>query len=231
MAADVAKKRPGEAVGCIREKEGPDGCGTAPHCATCGAVHAILESQKEGKKVVRECRILVESGEGVAPMDLKVTATPFTAGDDRFIMAAIEDISQPKRLAVLQRTFFHDVLNTASCILGCADCLASEDTEAPENCEEIADLTGQLVETIQAQRDLDQAEAGDLKLHFSKRFTFPPSWMLCDWNTVSIPLPKGAPSSLATHGKVWSLRIAAFFNGFWRTCSRMPWKPPLQATR
>ena len=32
-------------------------------------------------------------------------------------------------------------------------------------CEEIADLTGQLVETIQAQRDLNQAEAGDLKLH------------------------------------------------------------------
>ena len=168
MAADVAEKRPGEAVGCIRAKEGPDGCGTAPHCATCGAVHAILESQKEGKKVVRECRILVESGEGVAPMDLRVTATPFTAGDDRFIMAAIEDISQPKRLAVLQRTFFHDVLNTASCILGCADCLASEDTKAPEMCEEIADLTGQLVETIQAQRDLNQAEAGDLRLHLEE---------------------------------------------------------------
>jgi hypothetical protein len=35
-------------------------------------------------------------------------------------------------------------------------------------CEEIADLTGQLVETIQAQRDLNQAEAGDLKLHLEE---------------------------------------------------------------
>jgi len=127
--ADVAEKRPGEAVGCIRSKEGPNGCGTAPHCATCGAVNAILESQKEGKKAVRECRILIESGKGTVPMDLKVTASPFTAGNDRFIMAAIEDISQPKRLAVLQRTFFHDVLNTAGCIHGYADYLASESRE------------------------------------------------------------------------------------------------------
>ena len=164
MIADVAEKRPGEAVGCIRAKEGPDGCGTARHCVTCGAVNAILESQKEQKQVVRECRILVESADGIAPMDLKVTASPFRTGSDRFIVAAIEDISQAKRLGVLQRTFFHDVLNTAGCIRGYADYLASESSEDPETCERIACLTGQLIETIQAQRDLSRAEAGDLKL-------------------------------------------------------------------
>ena len=165
MIADVAEKRPGEAVGCIRAKEGPDGCGTARHCVTCGAVNAILESQKGKNKVVRECRILVESGDGVTPMDLKVTANPFTVGSDHFIIAAIEDISQPKRLAVLQRTFFHDVLNTAGCIQGYADYLASESSEDPDTCERIACLTSQLIESIQAQRDLTHAEAGDLKLH------------------------------------------------------------------
>ncbi len=163
--ADVAEKRPGEAVGCIRSKEGPDGCGTAPHCVTCGAVNAILESQKDGKKAVRECRILIGSGDGAAPMDMKVTASPFTAGNDRFIMAAIEDISQPKRLAVLQRTFFHDVLNTAGCIRGYTEYLVSESTEERETCEQIGCLTCQLIESIQAQRDLTQAESGDLKLH------------------------------------------------------------------
>ena len=165
MIADVVEKRHGEAVGCIRSKEGPDGCGTGRHCVTCGAVNAILQSQKEAKKVVRECRILVESGDGVAPMDLRVTASPFTAGEDRFILAAIEDVSQPKRLAVLQRTFFHDVLNTAGCIRGYADYLASESTPDPETCRRIAYLTGQLIESIQSQRDLSHAETGDLKLH------------------------------------------------------------------
>src|ERR1039457_3677917 len=55
----VVEKRPGEAVGCIRAKDGPDGCGTSHHCATCGAVNAILESQNQNKKVVRECRVLI----------------------------------------------------------------------------------------------------------------------------------------------------------------------------
>jgi signal transduction histidine kinase len=165
MIADVVEKRPGEAVGCIRSKEGPDGCGTARHCATCGAVNAILESQQDGKKVVRECRILVESADGIAAMDLRVTASPFMASDDRFIVAAIEDISQSKRLAVLQRTFFHDVLNTAGCIRGYADYLVLESAEDPETYQRIAELTARLIEAIQAERDLCHAEAGDLQLH------------------------------------------------------------------
>ena len=98
-------------------------------------------------------------------MDLKVTASPFKVDADNFIMAVIEDISQPKRLAVLQRAFFHDVLNTAGCIQGYADYLASESSEDQETCERIACLTAQLIESIQAQRDLTHAETGDLKLH------------------------------------------------------------------
>ena len=162
--AQVVEKRPGEAVGCIRSTEGPDGCGTAEHCVTCGAVNAILESQKEDQKVVRECRILVESPGGVASMDLKVTATPFRVEKDRFIVTAVEDISQPKRLAVLQRTFFHDVLNTAGCLQGYVQYLREQGTEDQEVCERLAELAGDLVESIHVQRDLLQAEAGDLEI-------------------------------------------------------------------
>ena len=98
-------------------------------------------------------------------MDLKVTASPFMAGGERFIMAVIEDISHVKRLAVLQYTFLHDVLNTASCIRGYADYLASESTEDPQTCKRISYLTGQLLESIQAQRDLSHAEAGESEHH------------------------------------------------------------------
>ena len=38
-----------------------------------------------------------------------MTATPFSVDANHFIMVAIEDFGQPKRLAVLQRIFFHDV--------------------------------------------------------------------------------------------------------------------------
>jgi nitrogen-specific signal transduction histidine kinase len=160
--AEVVEKRPGEAVGCIRAQEGPDGCGTARHCATCGAVNAILESQKGEAQVVRECRILVATPSGIASMDLKVTATPFRIADERFIVAVVEDVSQPKRLAVLQRVFFHDVLNTAGCVLGYAQCFRGDGEIDAEVRERLADLADQLIELIQAQRDLMFAESGDL---------------------------------------------------------------------
>jgi len=57
-------------------------------------------------QIVRECRVLVAGASGASPMDLRVTATPITVGGEPFVVAAIEDISQTKRLDVLQRVFF-----------------------------------------------------------------------------------------------------------------------------
>jgi signal transduction histidine kinase len=161
-ADDLLEKRPGEVVGCVRPKEGPDGCGTSRHCVTCGAVNAILDSQTQNTQVVRECRILTESGSGTGAMDLRVAATPIDAEGERLIVVAVEDISQPKRMAVLQRVFFHDVLNTAGCILGYADYLAKAHEAVEEVSELLRHLGEQLVEEINAQRDLVLAEAGDL---------------------------------------------------------------------
>lgn len=159
----VLAKRPGEAVGCVRAKEGPGGCGTSRHCVTCGAVNAILESQKTEQKVVRDCRILVDIPTGIAPLDLRVTATPIAIGADTFVVVAIEDISQANRLAVLQRIFFHDVLNTAGCVQGYAQYLVDEMSENGDICTRMIQLTDGLIEAIQSQRDLIRAEAGDLK--------------------------------------------------------------------
>jgi signal transduction histidine kinase len=159
----VASKRLGEAIGCIRAKEGPNGCGTARHCATCGAVRAILESQAEERKVTRECRITTDASHGNAALDLRVTATPFHIGRDRFIVVAVEDMSQAKRLAVLQRAFFHDALNTAGCLQGYSQYLAEEIPQQQDVCDCLLRLSNSLIESIQSQRDLFRAEAGDLE--------------------------------------------------------------------
>jgi hypothetical protein len=161
---DVLEKRLGEVVGCVRPKEAPDGCGTSRYCATCGAVNAILDSQTQRVQVVRECRILTEGESGSGALDLKVTATPIELEGERFIVVAVEDISQPKRMDVLQRVFFHDVLNTAGCIAGYADHLATEHEAIDEVSDLLTHLSEQLVEEINAQRDLVLAESGDLTL-------------------------------------------------------------------
>jgi signal transduction histidine kinase len=159
---DLLAKRPGEVVGCVRPAEGPDGCGTSRHCVTCGAVNAILDSQARGSQVTRECRILTEGQTGGGALDLRVTATPIEVRGERFILVAVDDVSQANRMAVLQRVFFHDVLNTAGCILGYADYLAGEHQAVQEVSDLLTFLSEQLIEEIHAQRDLIQAESGDL---------------------------------------------------------------------
>jgi len=159
----LVEKRPGEAINCIQARKGPDGCGTSTHCATCGAVNAVMDSMKNNAEAVRECRILAQTPSEVVPLDLRVTATPFEVENEAFILVAIEDISNEKRVAVLQRTFFHDVLNTAGCILGYADYLASDSSPDPQVCERLSSLSRQLIEEIQSQRDLLHAESGELK--------------------------------------------------------------------
>ena len=160
---EIVEKRPGEAINCIHAKAGPDGCGTGMHCTHCGAVNAIIDSMKSNAETVRECRILARTPSEVVPLDLRVTASPFEVENEIFLMVAVEDISHEKRVAVLQRTFFHDVLNTAGCIQGYADYLAADSAPDSEVCRRLSTLSAQLIEEIQSQRDLLHAESGALK--------------------------------------------------------------------
>lgn len=157
------EKRPGEIIGCIRAADGADGCGTARHCMVCGALQAMRQCQQQGGQVVRECRILARGPSGPAPLDLRVTATPFTVETEPFYVVAIEDISQAKRVGVLQRTFFHDVLNLAGCMEGYAQYLQEEGAGDRELCQRMVELSGELIEQIRAHRELTEAEGGDLK--------------------------------------------------------------------
>ena len=91
-----------------------------------------------------------------------MAATPLTIQGERFVIVAIEDISRPKRLEVLQRVFFHDVLNTAGCISGYASHLMHDRQVIDEACDGLVRLSDDLIEEIKAQQDLLRAEAGDL---------------------------------------------------------------------
>lgn len=162
--AQVAQKRPGEAFNCIRAEEGPDGCGTALHCVTCGVLNAILQSQSETRRVVQECRILVDTPNGTSPLDLKATASVFRVDKDLFVMVALEDISHSKKLDTLQRTFFHDILNMAGCVHGYAEYLVNEGPDDTLVFGRLAEISAELLEAIEVHRDRTYAEMGDLRV-------------------------------------------------------------------
>ncbi len=102
--------RPGEALGCHYACGAAGGCGTTEFCAACGAVNAVLSSQA-GHEDARECNIL--RGEEREALELLIRATPLDLDGERFTIVAATDISHEKRRRALERTFFHDLMNTA----------------------------------------------------------------------------------------------------------------------
>jgi len=159
-------KRPGELFGCTHSNETKGGCGTTEFCRKCGAVNAILSSQK-GLQAIDECRILTKDN---TALDFRVWATPLRQNGEMLTIFALLDISDEKRRQALERVFFHDIMNTAGILSGFSDLLSVE--KDPEEIAEIAALlvraSKRLIEEIQAQRLLSSAERGDLELNLTK---------------------------------------------------------------
>jgi signal transduction histidine kinase len=65
---------------------------------------------------------------------------------------------------VLQRVFFHDVLNTAFCISAYTHSLKNDQKNIEDACNLLKYLSDELIEEINAQRDLLAAESGDLNV-------------------------------------------------------------------
>ncbi len=153
--------RPGEALDCIHAGLNEAGCGTTQFCRYCGAAQAILQSQRS-QSAVEECRLLRNSGAGDYALDLRVWATPVQLGEP-FTVFALLDISDEKRRAVLERIFFHDLLNVVSGLSGLLDLEADPHGGQDEDLRSLTrELVRELLEQIQAGRDLAAAERGEL---------------------------------------------------------------------
>ncbi len=154
--------RPGEALNCVHASERHEGCGTTEFCQTCGAVNAILTSQT-GMDDVRECRILQRDGNA---LDLRVRATSVSINGEGYTLFSAIDISNEKRRKSLERIFFHDLINTAGAIHGFSQLLAEKPWKEPERrAEKIHALTRRLLEEVNAQRQLLEAESNELAVN------------------------------------------------------------------
>lgn len=162
----ILGKRPGEAIGCAFASDGPGGCGTGPNCSVCGAVVSIIESQQMKEQSCRECRITLNRNGGTA-IDLEVISNPATVDGTPVTVCIIRDISDQKRRSILERVFFHDVINTAGGIRGIASILA-EGRDLPHDMELeykewMVHLSNRLIDEINHHRKLLAAERGEFR--------------------------------------------------------------------
>jgi hypothetical protein len=159
-------KRPGEALKCIHSYECEDGCGSSDHCKYCGALNAIQESKKRKEPVTMECRIIASESSNLVFYNFEVTAAPFFFNGMDYTVFSMQDISAKKRKRQLERIFFHDILNTAANINGLSQLLSLE-RKSVDNLnlmKVIKRVSSELIEEIETQKQLTDAESGELEL-------------------------------------------------------------------
>jgi signal transduction histidine kinase len=151
-------------LNCAHACETSGGCGTSESCRYCGAANAIKVCLETKKKSVAECRInALTDGKNIS-YDFEVTASPFEFGGDDYVILSLKDISSEKRRKVLERVFFHDIINTAGGLSGFLEFMkSSNDPQETKKFIKIAgNLGDKLIDEILAQRQLMEAESGEL---------------------------------------------------------------------
>ena len=167
----VLGQRFGEVFGCVFVNDEEGGCGTTEHCRYCGAINSILASKKTNAKTKEECRIRRMVNGKEFSVELEVTSTPFTYEGENYTIFSLVDITDKKRRGLIERIFFHDILNTAGSLGNIFELLeeVSED-EKSELINIASSLSHQIIEEITTQRLLLQAEndslvVNDLKIN------------------------------------------------------------------
>lgn len=128
--AAVLGLRLGEALACVHCNEEPSGCGTTRYCATCGAAIAITSTLALNKPEERICAVTANRGDGLAEFSLLVKASPLTIEGRQFVLLFLQDITLEELRAALERTFFHDMGNMLTGLLGVSRLLDAKGNDA-----------------------------------------------------------------------------------------------------
>lgn len=160
----IIGKRPGELFNCIHSSE-PSGCGTSVHCSVCGILAAFLECQGADQPAGKEARIMADSNGKTVSYDMTVSVSPFRIQKNLYFMVHMVDISHEKRRHVLERIFFHDILNTAANISSLSNMMVDEQMKDIEDWPGLLKMaSSRLIEEIESQRMLLSAEQDELQI-------------------------------------------------------------------
>jgi len=158
---DIYGKRPGELLNCIHSSINKAGCGTTRFCKKCGAVIAIINGIS-GKKDIQECRV-IQKDSGKAFI-FRIFTSHLKSMDDNFCIMYISDISHEKRRRLLERIFFHDIMNSLNSLRGCIDMIDDLESGGDNNLKDLLEnLSEKIIDEIEAQRELTAAENDELK--------------------------------------------------------------------
>lgn len=155
--ATVLGLRPGEYVHCIHAGEMPDGCGTTPYCATCGAVISIMAALATDLPQEGTCSLTVEKDNKEVDLFFQVRCCPIRVQERTFLLMFLHDISIQQQRANLEQAFFHDINNLMTSLLGRCDLLRAGESCDAERFAEIQRLIQRAVQEFSMQQALSHS--------------------------------------------------------------------------
>lgn len=166
----VLGQRPGYFM-CCQNATPETMCTTTPFCSTCGLYNTITKARQLNKYVTGQCTITQGTHAKLeSAIELEISVIPHTIDSKQYFFVNIKDISPQKRLRMLEKVFFHDIINTAGAIASIVD-LFKENVTA-ETIEyylpNLNSAVNQLVDEILSQKDILSAENDDLLVHPDK---------------------------------------------------------------
>ncbi|MBN1186363.1 MAG: GHKL domain-containing protein [Bacteroidales bacterium] len=161
---------PGNLLHCTNANGYPHGCGTTQKCRVCSVLSTVNDSREKNERLTREARLITQIDEKTYSFNLLITSSPFVVEDQLYQMVIVNDISNENRRRMLERIFFHDVINKSGSLMGLIRLLQSSKDPIHQNdlINDLGNIATDLTEEILAQRDLVAAENGELKIKLTK---------------------------------------------------------------
>jgi nitrogen-specific signal transduction histidine kinase len=160
----VLGMRPGELVRCVNALKSENGCGTSDECSICGIFATILECFNTNTTVTNESHIRVQKKFYECSLEYNVTASPIMFNEKKYAVVTLHDISGKNRRNVLERIFFHDIINYASGLMGALDLLNEDPKEFGDLIPFLSSTSQMLFNEINSQKRLVLAENNELEV-------------------------------------------------------------------
>ena len=160
-------KRPEEIFNCIFAIDTFYESQMSSQCRKCGEIINVIDSKVLCNRFTDRCNLTFvdENGHFDDFHNMKINKSPFILDEAQYYLFSITDISDDVRRRLMERIFFHDVLNKAGNIMGILDVLnlvGSDDERSDELYESLKNTSQDLINEIKYQRDLSAAENNEL---------------------------------------------------------------------
>ena len=156
------KMCPGDLLKCANAIEEAKGCGFHKNCATCQLRNMLKKSLHTKTRLTADSDMLVDND---CIFSVHVISTPFTHEGKTYAAVILVDKTDQYREFMMERIFFHDLINLTGALNGLLECAEFEDPK--EIIKMTKSISKQLSSEIAAQRDLVYAKNGKLEPNIS----------------------------------------------------------------